>query len=203
MTREEELSIIKRTLAGDTNAFEAIVSAHQKNVYNLALRIVGNADDAFDMSQEAFLRAYRSLENFRGDSRFSVWLYRLTSNICIDFLRKKKLRNESSLSWENDDGEIDDIAIPDLRFSPEKALDRKELAEAVRAGLDSLPPELRQILVLREINGLDYREIAQVLDIEEGTVKSRIFRARKKLCALLAESGNIPLTSPSNNGKEV
>ena len=190
MTREEELEIILRVRAGDTDAFEALVLEHQNKVYSLALRMVGNEEDARDMAQEAFIRAFNSLASFRGESKFSVWLYRLTSNICIDFLRGRAKRRTVSLNWEDEDGEEGELEIPDERFSPEARLERTELRESVRRGLDSLSPEYREILLLREINGLSYDEISRALNLEEGTVKSRIARARLALRKFLVSSGN-------------
>lgn len=201
MTREEELEIILRVRAGDTDAFEALVLEHQNKVYSLALRMVGNEEDARDMAQEAFIRAFNSLASFRGESKFSVWLYRLTSNICIDFLRGRAKRRTVSLNWEDEDGEEGELEIPDERFSPEARLERTELRESVRRGLDSLSPEYREILLLREINGLSYDEISRALNLEEGTVKSRIFRARKKLSEFLIREGNIPGSIASNDRK--
>lgn len=201
MTREEELEIILRVRAGDTDAFEALVLEHQNKVYSLALRMVGNEEDARDMAQEAFIRAFNSLASFRGESKFSVWLYRLTSNICIDFLRGRAKRRTVSLNWEDKDGEEGELEIPDERFSPEARLERTELRESVRRGLDSLSPEYREILLLREINGLSYDEISRALNLEEGTVKSRIFRARKKLSEFLIREGNIPGSIASNERK--
>lgn len=201
MTREEELEIILRVRAGDTDAFEALVLEHQNKVYSLALRMVGNEEDARDMAQEAFIRAFNSLASFRGESKFSVWLYRLTSNICIDFLRGRAKRRTVSLNWEDEDGEEGELEIPDERFSPEARLERTELRESVRRGLDSLSPEYREILLLREINGLSYDEISRALNLEEGTVKSRIFRARKNLSEFLIREGNIPGSIASNERK--
>lgn len=201
MTREEELEIILRVRAGDTDAFEALVLEHQNKVYSLALRMVGNEEDARDMAQEAFIRAFNSLASFRGESKFSVWLYRLTSNICIDFLRGRAKRRTVSLNWEDEDGEEGELEIPDERFSPEARLERTELRESVRRGLDTLSPEYREILLLREINGLSYDEISRALSLEEGTVKSRIFRARKKLSEFLIREGNIPGSIASNERK--
>lgn len=201
MTREEELEIILRVRAGDTDAFEALVLEHQNKVYSLALRMVGNEEDARDMAQEAFIRAFNSLASFRGESKFSVWLYRLTSNICIDFLRGRAKRRTVSLNWEDEDGDEGELEIPDERFSPEARLERTELRESVRRGLDSLSPEYREILLLREINGLSYDEISRALNLEEGTVKSRIFRARKKLSEFLIREGNIPGSIASNERK--
>lgn len=192
MTREQEAKIIRRIQKGDINAYEALVTEYEKNVYNLALRMTGNAEDAADMSQEAFIKAYNSLEGFRGDSKFSVWLYRIVSNVCLDFLRRQSRRPAVSLSMEDEDGEDVQLDIPDETQSPEILLERSETRDAVRRALELLPDEQRQILLLREIQGLSYEEIAAALDIETGTVKSRIFRARKKLCAFLLSDGNIP-----------
>ncbi len=203
MTREEELHIIRRVLDGDTNAFEGLVLEHQKNVYNLALKMLGNPEDAMDASQECFLRAFRSLSGFQGDSRFSVWLYRLTSNVCIDFLSKKKRRAEVPLTFSDEDDEERELEIPDERFSPETILDRSERIKAVRDGLSRLPEEYRNILTLREIGGMRYEELSDALGLELGTVKSKLFRARKKLCAILLECGNFSDSDASNSRKEV
>ena len=201
MTREEELEIIVRVRSGDADAFEALVLEHQNKVYSLALRMVGNEEDARDMAQEAFIRAYNSIGSFRGESKFSVWLYRLTSNICIDFLRGRAKRRTVALSWEDEGGEEGELEIPDERCSPEAGLERTELREAIRRGLSKLTPEYREILLLREINGLSYDEIGRCLKLEEGTVKSRIFRARKKLSEILVKEGNIPEAMASNERK--
>ena len=195
MTREEERAVIERVLSGDGQAFEALVKANEKGVYNLALRMLGNAQDALDASQEAFFKAYKALGNFRGDSKFSVWLYRLTSNVCLDMLRKAGRYDETSLTGEDEE----DLPLPDSRFDPQAALERSEVRRAVREGLDSLDPIFRQALVLRDVSGLSYDEIGQVLDTEPGTVKSRIFRARRKLAAYLMADGNIFAPEPSKN----
>lgn len=180
MTRQEELEIVQRVLSGDTEAFEALVLEHQNKVYSLALRMVGNEEDARDLAQDAFIRAFSSLSGFRGDSKFSVWLYRLTSNICIDFLRSRAKKRTVSMTWTDDEGDdAGELEIPDERFSPEAQLERTSVRESVQRGLESLSPQYRQILLLREVDGLSYDEIAQALGIEAGTVKSRIFRARK------------------------
>ncbi len=192
MTPEHEKHCIERVLKGDAQAFEPLVHAYEKTVYNLALRSLGNPQDAEDLTQEAFLKAYRSLPSFRGDSKFSVWLYRIVSNLCLDQLRARKRRPTQSLSVENEEGETDELEIPDEHFSPEKLLDRKLTRESVQRGLASLPDESRQILLLRELQGLSYEEIGQTLGLEPGTVKSRIFRARKRLCAFLLQDGNLP-----------
>ena len=191
-TQEEELRLIRRVQAGETEAFEDLVRAHEKTVYNLALRMTGDAQDAEDMAQEAFLKAYRSLGDFRGESKFSVWLYRIVSNVCLDFLRRRSRRPSVSLTAEDEEGEEQQWDVPDERLSPERLLEQKLTREAVQAGLRELPEEQREILLLREIKGLSYEEIGEILSLEPGTVKSRIFRARKRLCAFLLREGNIP-----------
>ena len=201
MTREQEAAIVRKVLGGDANAFETLVLEYEKNVYNIALRMTGNSEDAADMTQEAFIKAYNSLQSFRGDSKFSVWLYRIVSNVCLDFLRSKNRRPTVSLSVEDDDGEDAQLDVADESQSPEHLLDRKLTRESVRRGLDSLPPDYRQILLLREIQGLSYDEIAQALSLEVGTVKSRIFRARKRLCTFLIDDGNISDFSSSGKMK--
>ena len=200
MTREEELELVRKVQNGDSSSFEQLVLENQTRVYNLALRTVGNEDDAFDMSQEAFIKAYNSIGSFRGDSRFSVWLYRLTVNVCLDFLRSEGRKAHSSLTYIDEEDEKE-LEISDERFSPEAIAEKKELREAVNNGLMQLPANYRAILLLREIDGLSYEEIGSALDLEEGTVKSRIFRARKKLCAILSDSGNISKYAPSKKTK--
>lgn len=188
MQLEEEARIVQQVKNGNIEAFEALVKAYEKRVYNIALKMLGNPEDAEDAAQEAFIKAYMSIGTFRGDSRFSVWLYRLTNNCCIDLLRKR--RDKMSLSVTGADGETVELDIPDERSGPEDEVIKKELRLSVREGLEKLPEEYRRILVLREIGAQSYAEIAEILDIDIGTVKSRIFRARKKLLELLRSDGN-------------
>ncbi len=201
MTREQEVQIVQRVLQGDVNAFEKLVLEHEKGVYAITQRMTGNAEDAADMTQETFIKAYNSLSSFRGDSKFSVWLYRIATNVCLDFLRSRSRKPTMSLSMEDDDGEEVELDIADESQSPERLLERGLTRDAVRRGLNALSPEYRQILLLREIQGLSYEEISDVLTLEVGTVKSRIFRARKRLCAFLLEDGNIPDSLASGNMK--
>ena len=192
MTREQEYLIVQQVLEENTNAFEELVLEYEKKVYNVALRILGNSEDAADMTQEAFIKAFNSLSGFRGDSKFSVWLTRIVSNLCLDFLRSRSRRPTVSLSVEDDEGDDVQLDIADVSQSPELLLERSLTRESVRRGLKALPEDYREILLLREIQGLSYDEIAEALNIEVGTVKSRIFRGRKKLCDYLIKDGNIP-----------
>ncbi len=203
MTREQEALTVQRVLDGNADEYEKLVLEYQKNVYNLALRMTGDPEDAADMAQEAFIKAYNSLSGYRGDSKFSVWLYRIVSTACLDFLRAKKRRQTVSLSVTDDDGEDTELDIADESQSPERIFERAMMRDAVRRGLAALTPEYRQILILRELQGMSYEEIAAVLGLESGTVKSRIFRARKKLCAFLLRDGNISGFAPSSNTEGV
>lgn len=200
MDRSEERRIIEKVLRGDTNAFESIVSEHERLVYNLALKMLQSPEDAQDAVQETFIKAYQSLGAFRGESKLSVWLYRLASNVCIDMLRKRRVQTVS-LSAEDEDGAGQALELPDERFSPETELEKKELRRAVREGLGELGDDYRQVLVMREVAGLSYNEIAEATKLDLGTVKSRIFRARKKLCAILVSGGNISRPGPSKETK--
>lgn len=205
MTEQELVSLAKQ---GDQDAFAQLVQANQDKIYSLALRMTGNPEDGADLAQEAFLRAWRNLPTFQEESSFSTWLYRLTSNLCIDFLRKEKRRKSAvtSISLDCDEDDSPPTEVPDHRFTPESELERKELRAAVGRALLQLSDEHRQVLVLRELEGLSYTEIAEHLALEEGTVKSRIARARISLRNILQKDGNFSPFPSSNhsetNGKE-
>lgn len=202
LTQEEEHHIIDDIRSGNVNAFEQLVEDQSKIVYNLCLRMVGNEQDACDLSQEAFLKAYTNLSVFRGDSKFSSWLYRMTTNLCLDFLRRRSRQKTVLLTYDTDDGGENFLQIPDNAPSPEAEAERRELRDAVRQGLSELPESQREILLLREIGQLSYEEIARQLALEPGTVKSRIFRARKRLCEILIKDGNLSDALPSKQQKK-
>lgn len=165
---------------------------NQGRIYNLALRMTGSPEDAADLCQEAFLNAWRGLGKFQGESSFATWLYRLTTNVCIDFLRREKRRSSLSMTVSLDGEEEERQAqLPDERFSPHLEAERKERRDALRAGLSALSEEHRRVLILRELEGLSYGEIADLLGLEEGTVKSRIARARLALRKALESEGNL------------
>ncbi len=203
MTREEEAKIIRAVVDGNTNAFEDLVLEYQKQVYHIALKMTGSEEDAFDLSQETFLKAFRALPTFRGEAGFGSWLYRMAANLCIDFLRKKKRQGTGQIISldAGEDEERRPPELPDLRYEPQSALEKKELREKVQAGLKKLPDEQRLILVLRDVEGFSYQEISDALKIELGTVKSRIYRARAHLARLLTEDGNF-LKEPSSEEME-
>ena len=186
----DEKAIIEKVLAGDNNAFGELVEAYQDKVYNLALRMCGNADDAFDLAQDAFFRAWRGLSGFQFESAFSTWLFRLTSNVCLDWLRAKKRRPTVSLTTLDDEGEEVQMEIRDPGKSPEELLLAAEDRAAVAKAMNELPVEFREILTLRAIDDLSYTEIAEILHLREGTVKSRLSRARLALRNKLLQNGN-------------
>ena len=197
------MRIIQSVLGGDSDAFETLVIENQNNVYNLALKMTRNEEDALDISQEVFLKAYRSLKNFRGESRFSVWLYRMTYNLCIDFTRRKRRVSETSLSQTDEDGEQHDYEIPDTRSAPEEIVLQNELSASLASSIDELGAMHKEIFVMREITGMNYSEIAIVLSISEGTVKSRLARARKSLAEILVRKGTFPDSYRPKDRKEV
>ena len=201
MDRDEERRIIAQVCAGDANAFEALVVAYQKQVYNLALRTVGSEEDAADMTQEAFLRAWRGLGSFQADSSLSTWLFRLTSNVCIDFLRAARRHLVVPISGLDADGEEYTLDAPDPAKLPEEELLAREEREELRAAMALLAPEQRLILSLRVENDLSYTDIAAVLGVREGTVKSRLARARDQLRKKLSQSGNKAAAASSNPQK--
>jgi len=181
-----DAELVSKAKSGDREAFGALVEGHQAMVYSLAFRMVGNPEDAADLTQEAFLSAWRALGGFDGRSAFGTWLYRLTSNACIDFLRRESRRGALSMTRAGEDGE-EQLEVPDDRYAPERMLARQEARQALERGLRRLSPEHRQILLLRELEGLSYAEIARRLRLEEGTVKSRIARARLALRRFMGE----------------
>ena len=152
--------------------------------------MAGNPDDAMDLSQETFLRAWRCLDQYQFASAFSTWLYRLCSNICIDFLRRRRRQQTVPLTFEDADGEEQTYAVPDAQPLPEEQVELKLTRETLAAAMAQLLPEHRAVLQLRVVNEMSYEQIADVLDIQIGTVKSRLSRARNQLKKIL-ERGNL------------
>lgn len=186
----EDKEVIERVLGGDNDAFGLLVEKYQTKVYNLTLRMSGNEDDAFDLSQESFLRAWKNLGSFQFESAFSTWLFRLSSNICLDFLRAKKRRAAVSLTMVSDEDEETQLDLPDAGPTPEEAALAAEDRQILMQAINSLPADQRQIITLRAINDLSYTQIAQILNVQEGTVKSRLSRARTALRNKLLQNGN-------------
>ncbi|MGE5453606.1 MAG: RNA polymerase sigma factor [Methylocystaceae bacterium] len=191
----EEQELLKKARSGDVLAFEQLVEKYQQKVYSLAFRYMGNEEDASDMSQEAFLKSYKSLRNFKGDSTFGTWLYRITTNVCLDELRRRKRRYQhfNILSIDEpvatSDGDEVEKEIADSAPLQDTIIDRKEFSSYINAMLDQMKPEYRAVIILRDIMDFSYEEIAQVLDCSIGTVKSRINRARNLLKKKMVNQG--------------
>ena len=175
---------IERARQGDADAFARLVETYQGQVYRLALRLCGSAADADEIAQDALLAAWRGLPRFRGESRFSTWLYRLTSNAAVDHLRRGKHQNDN-VPLETAD------AAADTAPTPEQVSERAETQQQVRTALLELTPEYRQVLVLRHMEELSCEEIGFVLRLPAGTVKSRINRAKAQLREILLRRGNL------------
>ena len=182
MTDLQERDLIRKAKQGDMLAFEELILKHEKIVYNLALRMMNHSEDAMDISQEVFLKAYRSLTNFDERSAFSTWLYRITHNTCIDEIRKRKGKQTYSLEedLESEDGSMQ-RQVADDGDTPEESLMRKEEKSEILHALDTLSEEHKAAIILRDVKGMSYEEIAEILELSLGTVKSRINRARNQL----------------------
>ena len=189
-----ELELVRAAASGDEAAFGELVRMYENKAYHLALRMCGNAEDAYDVAQDAFLAAWKGLPSFRGDAGFSTWLYRLVSNAAIDHLRRTK-HQRGNVSLDDEELNID---APDTAPGPLENAVEKELQQAVQDGLAQLGDDHRAVLVMREVQSLSYEEIARTLEIDLGTVKSRISRARTALRKILLKSGNLSGYLPSN-----
>lgn len=189
--------VVERAKQGDQDAFAQLVTEHQNRVYTLALRLVNDREEAADLAQEAFVRAWQGLGSFQGESSFATWMYRLTTNVCIDHLRKQKRREGVEASVSLDDPDSGWAEPADWEGDPQRKLERSEQGRALEQGLARLPDWQRRVLVLRELSGLSYQEISHTLDVDLGTVKSRIARARMSLRKILLEDGNFFLSGPS------
>ena len=190
--------LVARAGAGDQEAFEQLVRDNQNRVYSLAVRLVGDREEAADLAQEAFLRAWQGLAAFQGESSFATWIYRLTTNVCIDYLRRKKRRQEVEPAVSLDDEDSGWAEPADAGQDPQRKLEEAERSRALSRGLERLPEHQRQVLVMRELSGLSYQEIGAATGLDLGTVKSRIARARLALRKILLEDGNF-FDSPSSN----
>ena len=201
MTEMQEQTWIAAAKAGAQDAFEALIRLYEKRVLARTRRMCRNPADAEEAAQEAFLAAWQGLPFFRGDASFSTWLYRLASNACVDLLRREG-RHQAAAGPSLDDEELN-LDVADRSGGPQEAAERQELKEQIEQGLQALTPEHRQVLLLREMHQLSYDEIADTLDLDVGTVKSRISRGRKQLRKFLLESGNFSPPFPSKGtGKE-
>ena len=193
MKSDNEAELIKAAAKGDQSAFSELVTAYERLVYNTAKSKVLSHEDAMDVSQEVFIKIWRSLPNWRGECKFATWIYKVCVNASLDFLRRAPEETESLSGRPDEDGEERPLEIADesVSASPESSLEQNETTMAVRRAIAKLPDDQRQIVVLRDIDGYTYEEIAEMLSLGLGTVKSRINRARVRLKSLLEDEMRI------------
>ena len=186
LTQEEDQQLVERVQRGDKRAFDLLVLKYQHKILGLIVRFVHDTHEAQDVAQEAFIKAYRALGNFRGDSAFYTWLYRIAINTARNWLASQGRRPSAPNAIETEDGETfnETDNLTDIS-TPESMVASREIAETVNAAIEQLPEELRTAIVLREIEGMSYEDIAQSMDCPIGTVRSRIFRAREAIAAKL------------------
>lgn len=186
----DEAALIRAAQKGDQDAFERLVQAYDRNVLRLAMNLVRSPEDASDIYQEAFLRVFRNLGNFRFDCSFHTWLYRIVTNLCLDHLRKRKVRKEEASTVETAEGERDRTAIltePGIEGNPERQLLSRQTGSRIRQVLEELTPRERTVFELRHYQGLRLRAIGEVLGTSEEAAKNCLFRATQKMRAALGD----------------
>lgn len=183
----EDRTLVDLVLDGDQAAYKVLVERYQAKVFAVAYGVLHNREDAREVTQEAFIKAYRNLPGFRRDASFYTWIYRITVNLGIDFQRRAYRKRETELDEARITPETAHHTGPRPMATPAKSLERKQLAERIKTAIDMLPQDQRTAIVLREIEGLSYKEIAETVGCAEGTVMSRLFYGRKKLQQILAD----------------
>ena len=171
---------VRKLQRGETDAFETLIRRHQKTIFNLAYRMLGDYDEAAEISQEAFLSAYRAIGNFRGEANFSTWLYRIALNHATTRRKSLNTRQQRSVPIENTE------PASDPHPGPAESMEKKEIRQRVQQALNRLDPEDAAVILLRDLQDVPYEEVARVLEIPVGTVKSRLHRARQALKSELA-----------------
>lgn len=186
--QDPDLALLRKAREGDLDAFAQLIDEHEGRVYGVVCQYVKDEEEARDLTREVFYKAFRSLDRFRGNSRFSSWICRIAINRSIDHLRRRRNVRMESLDTPiaTDGGGEVERELPDAAPSPEDLVTRTELAAKIREAVDQLSPKLRTVTILREYEAMSIEEIAEVLGVSSGTVKSRIFRARERLRVLLA-----------------
>ncbi len=193
--RDVDAELVARVKAGDKKAFDLLVLKYQRKIMRLLSRMIRDQAEVEDVAQEAFIKAYRALPQFRGDSAFYTWLYRIAINTARNWLSSNSRRPSTPSSYENEDGEtFDEMDNLTDNTTPESELASRQIAQTVNKAIEDLPEDLRTAIVLREIEGMSYEDIAQSMNCPIGTVRSRIFRAREaiatKLRPMMTTSGD-------------
>ncbi len=187
----DDLTLVKRSRQGDQEAFRQLVERYQKKAFGQALAMLKDRDEAMDVAQEAFVKVYKYLDQFKGDSSFYTWLYRIVANLCVDKMRRSASQVREEVTPDEgmgqDESATSGILSTKLGSNPQKAVLRQELAKKMEEALAQLPEKHQEILVLRELEGMSYEDLSRVLKIPKGTVMSRLFHARAKMQKLLVE----------------
>jgi len=185
----ENDDLLRRAASGDMDAFEELIRGYERLIFNITYRVLGNADDAKDASQEVLIKIYKNLHKCANMKAFKSWVYTVANNTCIDEIRKRKNKTADSLDKfiQTEDGEIEK-QLPADDVTPEESLLRKERRKDLQAAICQLSPQHRTLIVLRDIKGLSYNELADATGTSLGTVKSRLSRARLQLCQIILES---------------
>ena len=184
--QHQEEDLIEKAKAGDVKSFEILIANYKKRAFNIAYRMLGNLEDANDVTQESFLKIYRSIDKFKGKSSFSTWLYSIVSNTCIDFIRRNRKKTTISIDTNYDEDGYE-IEIADEKNTTESLFEKKEIIRSIHDAINRLNHDQKIVIILRDIQGFSYFEISKILNISEGTVKSRISRGRKNLKNILEE----------------
>lgn len=190
---EKEIILIKKSQKGDVDAFEALISDNTRFVYNIALKMLKNKEDAEDLSQEALIKVYKNIDSFNMDSSFKTWMYRIVVNTCLDHMRKNKttvVSIDKPIKTEHNEFQVD---LEDKRPTPEEIFERKETQKLIISALNQLDDSFKTAIILRDINDFSYEEISDILTCSMGTVKSRISRGRQKLREIIEKDETLNL----------
>ncbi len=178
--------LVKRSQRGDTGAYEELVARHRDKVYARAFSMMRNEDDAFDLSQEAWIKGWQRLKQFQGDSSFATWMTRITINLCLDLMRKQKRQRSESIEQMSEETGGVERQMPVVTTNPTEGLERSELRTRIDAAMTQLSEAHRTVLILHEFEELEYKAIAKVMKCSLGTVMSRLFYARRRMASLMA-----------------
>ncbi len=183
---QEDLELVDKAKVGDQVAFGKLMDRYRDSIFFMVLKMVHNRDDAEDLTLEAFGKAFNSITNYSADFAFSTWLFKIATNNCIDFIRKKKLQTTSlDQTTTTEDGEVTPIAVKDHAANPEETMVKEQRAAKIRGAIEQLSPKYRSLIELRYLDELSYEEISEKLDIPLGTVKAQLFRAKDMLYNIL------------------
>lgn len=200
---KDEKRLVNKAKNGNIAAFEELITVHEVKIYNIAYRMFHNEEDAKDLSQEIFIKVFENIGKFKGNSSFSTWLYRIATNTCIDELRRRKGKETYSIDAEveTDEGNMK-REYSDLKPNPEEMAINKEVSIQIQNAMDHLSEEHKTAIILRDLQGLEYNEISEILECSLGTVKSRISRARRQLIELLVKQEPFEYKHRLKNRKE-